>query len=77
MVNINAKRLLLDDMFYLSGEIPRVTDYETGFPGHVKQLSNQEWVPDPLILDERYLVVNVRNKGLIIFSAFSFSLLES
>ena len=71
IVNINEERLLLDNMFYLSGEIPRATDYETGFPGHVKQLSNQEWVPDPLILDERFLVVNVRNKGLIIFSACS------
>ena len=64
-------RLLLDDMFYLSGEIPRVTSYEKGFPAHVKQLPNQEWIPDPLILDERFLVVNVRNKGLVIFSACS------
>ncbi len=30
-----------------------------------------EWVPDPLILDERFLVVNVRNKGLVVFSACS------
>ena len=71
VVNIDEARLLLDNMFYLSGEIPRITNYETGFPGHVRQLPNQEWVPDPLILDERFLVVNVRNKGLIIFSACS------
>jgi len=71
VMNNDEARSLLDDMFYLSGEIPRVTDYETGFPGHIKQLPNQEWVPDPLILDERFLVVNVRNKGLIVFSACS------
>lgn len=71
VVNSDEARLLLDNMFYLSGEIPRVTDYETGFPGHVKQLPNQEWVPDPFILDERFLVVHVRNKGLIVFSACS------
>ncbi|MBL7481090.1 MBL fold metallo-hydrolase [Legionella bononiensis] len=64
-------RLLLDDMFYLSGEIPRVTAYEKGFPGHVRQLPNQDWVPDPWIMDERFLVVHVKNKGLIIFSACS------
>lgn len=64
-------RLLLDNMFYLSGEIPRITPYEKGFPEHVKQLPNNEWVSDPWILDERFLVVNVRNKGLIIFSACS------
>ena len=71
VVNSDAARLLLDNMFYLSGEIPRITDYETGYPGHVRQLPNQEWVPDPLILDERFLVVNVRNKGLVVFSACS------
>lgn len=71
VINIDEARLLLDNMFYLSGEIPRITNYETGFPGHVRQLTNQEWVPDPLILDERFLVVNIRNKGLIVFSACS------
>ena len=71
VVNSDEARLLLDNMFYLSGEIPRVTDYEKGFPEHVRQLPNQEWVPDPLILDERFLVVNVRNKGLVVFSACS------
>src|SRR5947209_6273173 len=31
-------QVLLDDMFFVSGEIPRVTSYEKGFPGH-KRLS--------------------------------------
>lgn len=64
-------RLLLDNLFYLSGEIPRVTSYEKGFPGHVRQLPNGEWQDDQWIMDERFLVVNVRNKGLIVFSACS------
>ena len=64
-------RLLLDNMVWLSGEIPRITAYEKGFPGHVTQLPNQEWVPDPLIMDERFLVVNVRDKGVVVFSACS------
>jgi len=71
VVNSDEPRLLLDDMFYLSGEIPRVTEYEKGFPGHVRQVSNDEWEDDPWILDERFLVVHVRDKGLIIFSACS------
>ena len=70
VVNSNDERLLLDNMFYLSGEIPRVTEYEKGFPEHVK-LAGDEWLPEPLILDERFLMVNVRNKGLIVFSACS------
>lgn len=71
ILNSEAARLLSDNLFYLSGEIPRQTAYEQGFPGHMRQLTSQEWVPDPLILDERFLAVNVRNKGLIIFSACS------
>lgn len=71
VVNSEDPRLLLDNMFYLSGEIPRVTPYEQGFPEHVRQLPNQDWVPDPFILDERFLVVHVRDKGLIVFSACS------
>jgi 7,8-dihydropterin-6-yl-methyl-4-(beta-D-ribofuranosyl)aminobenzene 5'-phosphate synthase len=71
VVNEESARLLAGDLFYLSGEIPRVTEYEKGFPEHVRQLPNQEWVADPWIMDERFLAVNVRNKGLIVFSACS------
>ena len=71
VINSSEDRLLLEQMFYLSGEIPRVTEYEKGFPGHVKQDSSKRWIPDPWILDERFLVAHVRGKGLIIFSACS------
>jgi len=72
VVNESGARLLLDDMFYLSGEIPRVTSYEKGVPGHLKQNADGSgWKPDPWIRDERFVAVNVRNKGLIVFSACS------
>lgn len=71
VVNSDAPRTFLEDMFYLSGEIPRVTDYEKGFPGHMRQGADQQWEPDPWIRDERFLVVNVRDKGLVVFSACS------
>ncbi len=71
VVNSNEPRLLLDGLFYLSGEISRVTEYEKGFPGHVKQVPSGEWEDDPWIMDERFLVVHVRDKGLIVFSACS------
>ena len=61
----------LDDMFYISGEIPRVTPYEVGLPpSHVKK-TGQGWEPDRLIMDERYLAVHVRDKGIIVFTACS------
>ena len=63
---------VLDDMFYVSSEIPRVTAYETGFPGHMRRTEDGlDWEDDPLIMDERYLAVNIADKGLVIFSACS------
>jgi 7,8-dihydropterin-6-yl-methyl-4-(beta-D-ribofuranosyl)aminobenzene 5'-phosphate synthase len=61
----------LDDMFYVSGEIPRVTPYEVGLPpSHVRK-TGQGWEPDRLIMDERYLAVHVQGKGIIVFTACS------
>ena len=62
----------LDDMFYISGEIPRVTHYENGLVGQVRRVSDDApWEPDPLLMDERFLAVHVRDKGLVVFSACS------
>ncbi len=66
-----ASRRLFDDMFYLSGEIPRVTAYETGLLNHVRRDANGEWEPDPLIMDERFLAVAVKDKGVVVFTACS------
>ena len=64
--------LLLDDMVAVTGEIPRVTAYETGFllPPHQK-LTPAGWVPDPLILDDQALVLNLAGKGLVVVSGCS------
>lgn len=65
-------RLLVDGLFFLSGEIPRVTSYEQGYPGHLKRSPDgQSWEPDPWLLDERYLAVDVKGKGVVVFSMCS------
>lgn len=62
----------LDDAFFISGEIPRVTGYETGVATQVCRPSDHaDWQPDPLLMDERFLAVHVRGKGLVVFSACS------
>jgi 7,8-dihydropterin-6-yl-methyl-4-(beta-D-ribofuranosyl)aminobenzene 5'-phosphate synthase len=64
--------ICLDDMAFISGEIPRVTPYEKGLVGQVCRLTDDGgWTPDPLVLDERFLAILVRNKGLVVFSACS------
>ena len=71
VVSSTEEQLIHDGRFYVSGEIPRVTSYETGFAGHMSLSDDGEWEPDPLIMDERFLAVNVKDKGLVVFSACS------
>jgi 7,8-dihydropterin-6-yl-methyl-4-(beta-D-ribofuranosyl)aminobenzene 5'-phosphate synthase len=72
VVDRGDAQLLLEDCFYLSGEIPRLSSFEKGRPDHVcRRAADQPWEPDPLIMDERYVAVHVRGKGLIVFSVCS------
>jgi 7,8-dihydropterin-6-yl-methyl-4-(beta-D-ribofuranosyl)aminobenzene 5'-phosphate synthase len=72
VVSTTAPQAILDGMFYISGEIPRVTPFEEGLPGHYRRTEDgQGWEPDPLIMDERFVAVNVAGKGLIVFTACS------
>jgi len=65
-------RLLLDEMVYVSGEIPRVTSFEGGFKGqHRRTLDGLGWELDELIVDERFVAVNVRGKGIVVLTACS------
>lgn len=72
VVNDGKARTLLDGHFYYSGEIPRVSAFEKGREDHLCRKDNsEEWRPDPFLMDERMLIVNVRDLGLVVFSACS------
>jgi 7,8-dihydropterin-6-yl-methyl-4-(beta-D-ribofuranosyl)aminobenzene 5'-phosphate synthase len=72
VVNDPDERLLLDGHFYYSGEIPRVNAFEKGRVDHLCRTGpNAPWQPDPLLMDERMLVVHVLQLGLIVLSACS------
>ena len=63
---------LHDGMFWISGEIPRVTPFERGFPGHMRRTEDGSgWEADDLLMDERFLAVDVAGKGLVVLSACS------
>jgi 7,8-dihydropterin-6-yl-methyl-4-(beta-D-ribofuranosyl)aminobenzene 5'-phosphate synthase len=63
---------IADGLFYVSGEIPRVTPYETGVLNHVRRTADgAAWEPDPLITDERYVAVHIRGKGIAVLTACS------
>lgn len=72
VVHSTQPQWVLGDLVYISGEIPRVTDFEVGLPGqHRRTLDGSGWEPDPLIKDERFVAVAVRGKGVIVFTACS------
>jgi 7,8-dihydropterin-6-yl-methyl-4-(beta-D-ribofuranosyl)aminobenzene 5'-phosphate synthase len=56
----------------VTGEIPRKPSFEKGFPfQYVENQSGNETrlIPDPLVRDDRAIVVNVKDKGLVILTA--------
>jgi 7,8-dihydropterin-6-yl-methyl-4-(beta-D-ribofuranosyl)aminobenzene 5'-phosphate synthase len=72
VVATTQPQTFLDDMFYVSGEIPRLTSFEQGLPFHFQRtLDGQRWEADPWIVDERWLGVHVAGKGLVVFTACS------
>lgn len=55
----------LDDTFFISGEIPRVTDYEKGALGGLTlDVNAGKWENDEMIKDERFVVINLKGTGV-------------
>ena len=55
----------------VTGEIPRKTSFEKGYPfQYVENRSSNETrlIPDPLVRDDQAIVVNVKEKGLVILT---------
>jgi 7,8-dihydropterin-6-yl-methyl-4-(beta-D-ribofuranosyl)aminobenzene 5'-phosphate synthase len=72
VVTTRDPQSVADGAFYVSGEIPRVTSYEAGVPNHLtRSADDTTWEPDPLIMDERFVSVQVKGKGQFVFSACS------
>ena len=59
--------LLIDGRALITGEIPRTTPFETGFPPGRAEINGQ-WQPDPWIHDDQAMVINVRDKGLVVLT---------
>jgi 7,8-dihydropterin-6-yl-methyl-4-(beta-D-ribofuranosyl)aminobenzene 5'-phosphate synthase len=71
VVNSHEARAVLDGHFFYSGEIPRVSAFEKGRTDHLCRPAGGDWQPDPLLMDERMMVVHVKDLGLVVFSACS------
>ena len=72
VVEERGPTLLLDDRILVSGQVERVTGFERGFPIHLARAEDGDgWEPDPLILDDQNVIVDVAGKGLVVVSGCS------
>lgn len=59
--------LLFQGALLLTGEVPRVTGFEQGFPFFQKDVG-RGWEPEPHLFDDQALVANVKGKGLVVLT---------
>ena len=72
LLTIRAAQTIAGDSVFVSGEIPRTSGFETGLPGqHRRTEDGTGWEPDELLMDERFIAVHVRGKGLVVLTACS------
>lgn len=64
IVEKNSLSLWFDAML-VTGEIPRIKDFEKGLPNHFSE-ENGKFESDPLIKDDQAVVFNIRGKGLVV-----------
>ena len=71
VVHATEPQRILDDLFHVSGEIPRVTEFEKGLPGHYRRTEDgKDWEPDFQIMDERFVAIRVE-AGIVVLTACS------
>ena len=59
---------LLDDAILVTGEVDRTTPFETGMPPGHQAFRNGAWEPDQAVHDDQAIVLNVRDRGLVILT---------
>ncbi len=72
LVRTKEPCLLAGDTMLVMGEVPRLTEFEQGFPPG-RLLVDGQWQPDPWMWDDRGVVIKVRGKGLVVISGCAHS----
>ncbi len=67
LIEERAPSYLLGGLIMVTGQVHRSTDFETGFPIHYAHVEGK-WQPDPFIHDDQAVVVNLKDKGLVVLT---------
>jgi 7,8-dihydropterin-6-yl-methyl-4-(beta-D-ribofuranosyl)aminobenzene 5'-phosphate synthase len=69
LVKADVAHAPMGNMFLVSGEIPRVTSYELGIRWGKRFIkAESKWIDDTLMLDERFLMCNLKDRGIVAFT---------
>ena len=67
VINTKEPTLLASNRVLVTGEVPRLTSYEKGFPGMMAKVGGK-MVDDALIMDDQSLIVDLNRKGLVVIA---------
>jgi 7,8-dihydropterin-6-yl-methyl-4-(beta-D-ribofuranosyl)aminobenzene 5'-phosphate synthase len=68
IIEKNSHSSWIGGRLLVTGEIPRTNNFEKGFPNHYSEVDDGDMEADPLIMDDQAIIVNVRNKGLVVLT---------
>ena len=71
VVEERGPSVIIDGCVLVSGQVDRTTGFEQGMLSHMARTAGYGWEPDPLIRDDQNVVVNVRDRGLVVVSGCS------
>lgn len=58
---------LVNGTVLVTGQVERTTDFETGIKNQQAEIDGQ-WQPDPWVYDDQAMIINVRDKGLVVIT---------
>lgn len=67
LVESEDPSLIFDSRLLITGEVPRVTDFEQGFPWFEAR-DDEGWKPEPHLADDQALIANLRGQGLVVLT---------
>jgi 7,8-dihydropterin-6-yl-methyl-4-(beta-D-ribofuranosyl)aminobenzene 5'-phosphate synthase len=72
LVEERGPSLLIDGSVLVSGQVERKTAFEPGFPVQYRRRGH-DWEPDYMVWDDQGVIVEVKDKGLVVLSSCSHS----
>src|SRR4029453_14484041 len=67
IIEDRAPTMLVNGHALVTGQIARTTPFEKGNPTQVAWIDGK-WQPDPLIHDDQAVIINVKDKGLVVLT---------